>query len=163
NNAVTSAQDSLNSQTIQRPNTIASQQASVSNAQIQVDNAQRNLNFATLTAPFAGTVLAINGNVGDSVSGGSNASSASSGASGGGGANGGKGGNGGTGGTGGSSTSWSGTGFIVLGDLSGYQVVTPFAESDAALVQANQTASITFDAITGLTLAAHVVSVAQTA
>jgi multidrug efflux pump subunit AcrA (membrane-fusion protein) len=160
NNSVQSAQDSLNSQTIQRPNTIASQQASVSNAQISVANAQRNLNFATLTAPFAGTVLAINGNVGDGVSGGSSSSSSAASSSS---SSSAAGGAGGAGGTGGSSTSSSGTGFMVLGDLSGYQVVTPFAESDAARVQPNQTATVTFDAVTGLSLPAHVVSVAQTA
>jgi multidrug efflux pump subunit AcrA (membrane-fusion protein) len=163
NNAVQSAQDSLNSQTTQRPNTIASQQASVSNAQISVDNAQRNLNFTILTAPFTGTVLSVSGNVGDSVSGGGSSSASSASSSSGGTGGGGAGGNGGTGGTGGSSTSSSGTGFIVLGDLTGFQVVTPFAESDAARVQANQTATVTFDAITGLSLTAHVTTVAQTA
>jgi len=169
-NAVTQAQDALNSQTIQRPNTIASQQASVSNAQLAIQTAQRNLNFATLTAPFDGTVLAINAQVGDGVSAGgggtasqSSASSATSqsGASGAG-AGGTSGGtNGST--TGGSSTSSTGSGFVVLGDLSGFQVVVPFAEADASRVQANQQATVTFDAVTGLTLQGHVLSVAQIA
>lgn len=159
-NQVTTAQDQLNSQTIQRPNTVSSQQASVSNAQLSVATAQRNLNFATLAAPFDGTVLAVNAQPGDSVSGGGSASSASSSSSG-------SGSTGGTGGTGGSSSSStsssSSSGFIVLGDLSGFQIVTPFAEADAARVQPNQQATVTFDAITGLTLTAHVTSVAQTA
>jgi HlyD family secretion protein len=170
NNAIVSAQDSLNSASTQRPNQIAQQQASVSNAQIAVAQAQRNLNFATLTAPFDGTVLSINNQVGDTVSGsgGSSSGSGSSSSS----SNSGGGGSGGTGGTGagaggtgagGSSTSSSGTGFIVLGDMSGFQVVAPFAEADASRVQANQTATITFDAITGLTLPAHVSQVAGTA
>jgi HlyD family secretion protein len=174
NNAIVSAQDGLNTQTTQRPNTIATQQSSVNNAQIAVDTAQRNLNFATLTAPFAGTVLALNNQVGDTVSGGSgssnsstpSSSSSSSSSSGGAGATGGAaaGGTGNTGSTGGgSSTSSTGAGFMVLGDLTGLQVVAPFAEADAARVQANQQATVTFDAVTGLTLPAHVSTVAQTA
>jgi HlyD family secretion protein len=177
NNAITSAQDSLNSSETQRPSQVAQGQSSVSNAQIQVAQAQRNLNYATLTAPFDGTVLAVNNQVGDTVSGsssgaGSSSSSSSSGSSGsgatgggGGAGGGGAGGGGGTGGsgTGGSSTSSTGTGFIVLGDLSGFQIVAPFAEADASRVAANQTATITFDAINGLTLPAHVTQVAGTA
>jgi HlyD family secretion protein len=156
-NAVTQAQDQLNAQTIQRPNTIASQQAAVSNAQLAVNAAQRNLDNATLEAPFDGTVLAINNQVGDTVSGGgsatSSASSAQSSASGGGG-----------GGSNSSSSSASSSGgFIQLGDLSGFEITAPFAEADAARVQANQQATVTFDAITGLTLPAHVLSMAQVA
>jgi multidrug efflux pump subunit AcrA (membrane-fusion protein) len=157
NTSVASAQDSLNSATVQRPNAIASQQASVNNAQIAVATAQRNLNLATLTAPFDGTVLSVNNQAGDTVSGGgtsnSSASSSSSSSSGG----------SGGGGNSGSSTSSSGTGFMALGDLTGFQVVAPFAEADAARVQANQQATVTFDAVTGLTLPARVASVAQTA
>jgi HlyD family secretion protein len=181
NNAITQAQDQLTNQTIQRPATIAQQQGAVATAQINVDTAQRNLNNATLAAPFDGTVLSINSQVGDAVSGsGSSAAAASSSASssggtGGTGGTGATGGNGGTGGTGGTgatgatggggstSSSSSTTGFIQLGDLTGFEVLAPFAEADAARVQANQTATVTFDAITGLTLPAHVLSVAQVA
>ncbi|HXM56794.1 MAG TPA: biotin/lipoyl-binding protein, partial [Candidatus Dormibacteraeota bacterium] len=166
NNSVTQAQDQLTSQTIQRPATIAQQQASIATAQSNVDTAQRNLNNGTLTAPFDGTVLAINSQVGDGVSGGgssSTAASSSSTSSGGTGGTGGTGGAGSTGGGGSTSSSSSSGGFIQLGDLSGFEVMAPFAEADAARVQANQTATVTFDAVTGLTLPAHVLSVAQVA
>ena len=73
NNAVTTAQDALNSQTISRPNTIASQQAALSNAQLQVQTAQRNLDQATLTAPFDGVVQSLSGVPGESVSAGGRA------------------------------------------------------------------------------------------
>src|SRR5256886_12235836 len=53
-NAIVQSQDALNSQTIQRPNTIAQQQAQVSSAQAQVLLAQTNLNSTTLTAPTDG-------------------------------------------------------------------------------------------------------------
>ncbi|HEY4025242.1 MAG TPA: biotin/lipoyl-binding protein, partial [Candidatus Dormibacteraeota bacterium] len=75
NQSITTAQDNLNSQTIQRPNTIASQQAAVSNAQLAVQTAQRNMDLATLAAPFDGTVMSISGQVGESVSAGGGATS----------------------------------------------------------------------------------------
>jgi multidrug efflux pump subunit AcrA (membrane-fusion protein) len=67
-----------------------------------------------------------------------------------------------------SSTSSNGTGsggssFITLSSDSGFQAVVPFAETDAARLQANQTATATFDAINGLSLPAHVLAVSVTA
>jgi HlyD family secretion protein len=154
NAAVTSAQDSLNSQTIQRPNTIASQQAAVSNAQLGVQSAQKNLDQTTLTAPADGTVLNVTGQVGESVTAttpataqapGSNAplpSSSSSSSAGGG------------------ATSSS---FIVLGNLTGLQVVAPFAEADAAKLASNQQATVTFDAVPNLSVPAHVLAIGAAA
>lgn len=153
-NAVTSAQDSLNAQTIQRPSTIASQEAAVSNAQIAVQTAQKNLDQTTLTAPTDGTVLTINGQVGETTSAGTGVTaqapgttaplpSSSSSSSGGSGA--------------GAST------FMVLGNVSGLQVIAPFAEADAARLAANQTATITFDAVTGLSVPAHVLAIGAAA
>lgn len=163
-NSVTSAQDALSSQTISRPNTIAQQQASLSNAQIAVQTAQRNLNYATLTAPFDGTILAVNSQVGDTVAGGTGSSSNSSSAASSSGSSSGSGSSGaGSSSAGGSSTSSTGSGFIVMGDMTGFQVVAPFAEADAARVQANQQATVTFDAITGLSITAHVLMVQGTA
>jgi HlyD family secretion protein len=153
NNAVTSAQDALDSANIQRPNNLASQQASLSNAQIAVDTAQRNLNNATLTSPLDGTVMSISGQVGENVAAGSGATAQAPGstapqpsASG--------------------STSSSGAGasaFMVISNVSGMEVIAPFAEADAARLAANQAATITFDAVSGLTLPAHVLAVASNA
>jgi HlyD family secretion protein len=161
NQAITTAQDNLNSQTISRPNTIASQQAAVSNAQLAVQTAQRNLDLATLSAPFDGTVMSVTGQVGESAGGGTALAPGTTaplpGSSGG----------GSTGGGGAASSSGSagsgsgGGGFIVLSNVSALEVVAPFAEADASRVQANQQATITFDAITGLTEPAHVLAVAQ--
>jgi len=72
------------------------------------------------------------------------------------------GGTGGTGGTG-AASSGSGSAFIVLGNASAMQVVAPFAEADASRLAANQVATVTFDAVTGLTLNGHVLAVANTA
>jgi HlyD family secretion protein len=161
--AVTTAQDMLNSQTIQRPNTIASQQAAVANAQLAVQTAQKNLDQTTLTAPVDGTVLSITGQAGESVGAtaaatakapGSDApqptaSGATSGTS----------SSGGTGATGGATAS----SFIVLGNLTGLQVIAPFAEADAARLAANQQATITFDAVPNLSVPAHLLAVGAAA
>ncbi|MGH3819613.1 MAG: efflux RND transporter periplasmic adaptor subunit, partial [Pseudonocardiaceae bacterium] len=53
-----------------------------------------------------------------------------------------------------------GTQFIVLDDVNTFQVVVPFEESDAAKVAPNQKVNVTFDAITNLSRAGTVVSVA---
>jgi multidrug efflux pump subunit AcrA (membrane-fusion protein) len=161
NAAVITAQDSLNSQTIQRPSTIASQQATVANDQLAVQTAQRNLSQTTLTAPFDSTVLSINGQVGETVSGGAGTTAqapgttapqpSSSGAT-----SSSAGGSAGSSGGGGASG-----GFMVLGNVSGLEVVAPFAEADAARLAANQQATITFDAVANLTLPAHVLAVAS--
>lgn len=163
-NAVTNAQDSLNSKNAQRPATIAQQQAAVANAQASVQTAQKNLTNTTLTAPYAGQVSTLNGQVGDNITGGASSSNSSQASS----SSGSSQSSGGAAAGGSSSTSSSSTGsnssgFIVLSNVSGMQVVVPFAEADASRVQPNQQATVTFDAISGLSLPAHVVSVANIA
>jgi HlyD family secretion protein len=161
--AVTTAQDNLNSQSVQRPNTIASQQAAVSNAQLAVATAQRNLNNATLTAPFDGTVLSVNGQVGENVTAGAAATAQAPGTTapqpGSSGATSTAGGSSGSGGSGASGAS----GFLTLGNVSGLEVVAPFAEADAARLAPSQTATVTFDAVPNLTAGARVLAVAATA
>lgn len=154
--AVTSAQDSLNSQTIQRPNTIASQQAAVANAQIAVQTAQKNLDQTTLTAPTDGTVLSINGQVGENASAGTGVTAQAPGTT------------APLPSTSGSTSTSSGGGassaassFMVLGNVAGLQVIAPFAEADAARLAANQTATITFDAVASLSVPAHVLAIAS--
>jgi HlyD family secretion protein len=158
--SVIQAQDQLNTQTIQRPNTILQQQAQVASAQAQVQTAQANLDSATLTAPAEGTILTLNGAPGESVggSGGLTAQApgslapqpgASAGAS------------SGSGATGSASAASAGSSsFAVLGNIAGMQVVAPFAEADAARVQTAQAGSVSFDAVPGLSLPAHVLAVA---
>jgi HlyD family secretion protein len=163
--AVVTAQDNLNSQTIQRPNTITSQQAAVANAQLALQTAQRNLGQTTLTAPYDGTILSLNGQVGESVGAGSGATPqapgttapqpSSSGST----SSGSSGGSSGGGSAGGGSSG----GFIVLGNIAALQVVAPFAEADASRLAATQQATITFDAISNLTVPAHVLAIASNA
>lgn len=159
NQSVTSAQDQLNNQTVTRPNTIIQQQSAVANAQLAVQTAQRNLSEAMLTAPFSGTVLSLSGQPGDSVTGGGGGATAQS--------------PGSTAplpsGAGATSNSSAATGagaasagggFIVLGNMTAFQVVAPFAEADAARLAPGNPATITFDAIPNLTVQAHVLAVA---
>lgn len=152
-NQITSAQDQLAVQTTQKPNTVAAAQASVQSAQATVDTDNANLAQATLVAPSDGVVLSLNGQVGESMTVGSGATpqapgsnaplpstSSSS-----------------TTGTQGSSGS---SGFLVLANDVGLQAVVPFAEADAAKLKTQQTATVTFDAVSGLSLTAHVLAVA---
>src|SRR5262249_61663025 len=119
--AVTAAQDPLNSQTIQRPNTIASQQSAVANAQIAVQTAQKNLDQTTLTAPTDGTVLSINGQAGENASAGAGVTAQAPGTT------------APLPSTSGSTSSSSGGGsagassFMVLGNVSGLQGIAPLA------------------------------------
>jgi multidrug efflux pump subunit AcrA (membrane-fusion protein) len=155
-NSVTNAQDGYNSQALNRPSTIAQQSAQVAAAQAQVTTAQANLDSATLTAPMAGVITGVSDVAGDAVSAGGSSSGAQA---------------PGTtallpsGGSSGSSSgaAGGGGGFITMIGQSAYITVVSFAESDAAKVQAGQAASVTFDAISALTIPAHVLAVSPSA
>ena len=149
---VTSARDSLNLQTEAKPNSIAADQAAVASANAQVDNAKTALGQTTLTAPMAAYVVSVTGQVGETVGGGSGATATAPGSS----------------APQPSSSSSSGnsagaSSFIVLSSDSGFQAVVPFAETDAARLQPNQAATATFDAVSGLSLPAHVLAVSVNA
>ncbi|MFG2972449.1 efflux RND transporter periplasmic adaptor subunit [Streptomyces sp. NPDC048331] len=138
---------------------VAAAQADVESARAQVANAQAQRSSAragvtaaeeavantSLKAPRAGTVVQVNGAVGQSV-GQSSAASGSSSAS----VSGGKGSSTG----GGSDPAASGTaesaamagGFIVVSDLGHFQLAAQVNEADAALVEAGQAAEITVSA-----------------
>jgi HlyD family secretion protein len=143
---ITSARDNLAVQTQVKPNSVASSQAQVASAAAQVQTAQVALNQTTLTAPTSGVVISINGVPGETA--GSGTAQAP-----------------GTlaplpssGGTGGASS-----GFMVIDDTSTFVAVMPFAETDAARLAANQTTSFTFDAIPGLTISGHVLTISPSA
>ena len=167
--------------------TIAKDQDQLTTAQAQLQTAQQNLGYVTLTSPIAGTVVTVNGGVGDPAggSGGGSSSSSpgsssgasgssgsgSSGSSGSGssGSSGASGASSGSGSSSSSSSSSSGTGssaggsFITISDTSSLQVVAPAAEADAVRITTNQKAQVTFDAIPGLTLPGHVISISPAA
>jgi multidrug efflux pump subunit AcrA (membrane-fusion protein) len=129
---------------------VASAQAAVDSAQLTLRNAETALEQTRLHAPIGGTVAAINGQVGDTVGGGSSSSSA--GAGGGGGAGAGGGGSG-------SSSSSSSSGFIVLAQLSHFKMDVSLTESDIGKVKVGQAATVTVNAAEGEQFAAHVTSI----
>jgi len=148
---ITAAQDNLAIQTQVKPNALASANAQVSSAQAQVNAAQLAVNETTLTAPISGTVISINGVVGESVSGGGSGATAQS-----------------PGSTApapssGSTGSAASSGFMVIDDTSSFLAVMPFAETDAARLAPNQPTSLTFDAIPNLTISGHVLSISPSA
>ena len=122
--------------------TIAAAQAQVTNANANLDAANRALAGTVLTAPMAGTVTAVTGSVGATTGSGSAGSS---------------GGNGGNGASSGSS------GFIQLADLTKMQVSASFAEADATRLKTGQTATVTWAALTGATATGTVATIAPTA
>lgn len=118
------------------PDQIAQAQAQVDQAQVQVDTAQNAVDETDLKAPQAGVVLAVNGKVGESSSGGSSGSTST-----------------GTTGSSGSaasaasaSTTSAGSAFITIANLSQLAVTANIAEADAAKVKLGQPATITFPA-----------------
>jgi putative ABC transport system ATP-binding protein len=50
---------------------------------------------------------------------------------------------------------------MVIGNISGMEVVIPFAESDASRLAFNQDVQVTFDAVPNLTISGHVIAVAS--
>jgi HlyD family secretion protein len=143
--SVTSAQDNLTTQTESKPNQILSAQAQMASAQVAVTTAQQNLNYTTLVAPMDGVVNSINGVVGETAITGSGTTPEAPGTQ-----------------APLPATTASGA-FMVIGDVSGMEVVIPFAESDASKLAFNQETQITFDAIPNLTISGHVVAVASAA
>jgi len=148
-NSVTNARDAYNNQAVNRPATIQQQQAQIASSSAMVDTAQANLTAATLDAPMDGVVTSLTAQAGDSVS----PATASSGAQ--------------APGTtaplpasGTGTASSGGSGFLTLMNDKAFQTVVSFAESDAAKVAGGQTGTVTFDALTGLTIPVHVLAVA---
>jgi HlyD family secretion protein len=148
---ITSSRDNLTVQTQVKPNSVAAAQAQVASAQAQVQAAQLAINETTLTAPTSGVIISISGVPGESVAGGGSGATPQA--------------PGSLAPQPSSSTSGSGasTGFMVIDDNSSYVAVMPFAETDAARLAANQTASLTFDAIPNLTISGHVLGISPSA
>ena len=92
----------------------------VAQADLAVDDARAAVDGTTLTAPMAGTVVAINGTLGG-PSGGSQAGSGAA----------------------------SSTGFIDIADLTKLQVTAKFAEADATQLKTGQAARVTWNALQG--------------
>lgn len=128
-----STQASNNAKAVSTPSQVAGAQSQVTQAQAGLLTAQKNEADTFLKAPVVGTIVAVNGVVGQTVSGGGTSGSS------------------GTSSTGSSassaSSSSSSSPLITLTDLSTLQVVAGFAEADAGKIQVGQPASISLNAL----------------
>lgn len=110
---------------------IDSASAQLANAQAAYDQAKRNLDAATITAPVAGDVASISTAVGGNVP----TTSAPA------------------------TTAANATGFIVLTNVSSLEITGSFSEADAAKIQAGQIATFTFDALPNANATGKVIGV----
>lgn len=135
------------------PDVLAAARATVASSESALVTAQRNEDETSLTAPVAGTVASVSGQVGSPASGSGSSSSGSSSS--------GSSGSGATGSGSGSSSSGSSSasGFVVLTDVNLLDVKAGFAEADAAKVKVGQAATVTFDALPGQTVNGTVLSI----
>ncbi|MFG1904769.1 efflux RND transporter periplasmic adaptor subunit [Micromonospora carbonacea] len=115
----------------------------VTQAELAVDEAEAAVEGTRLTAPMAGTVVAVNGTVGGPSGGSSGSGSSGSGSP----------GSSGSGSSGAASGGSSGasSGFVDLADLSKLQVTAAVAEADATRLKAGQPATVTWNALDGAT------------
>ncbi|OZM79320.1 HlyD family efflux transporter periplasmic adaptor subunit [Pseudonocardia sp. MH-G8] len=144
----------------ERPHNIDEQAAVVSQLQVDVETAQRAVEDTVLRATVAGKIASINGVIGEFLGSGSGTTALA------------------PGGTvplpdrstgvssgeelGGGEERPGGSAFIVLDDVRTFQIVAPFAESDAARIEPNQEVEVTFDAVPDLTRTGTVASIAPT-
>ena len=98
---------------------LATAQATLDNAKLEVEQAQRNLENAKLVAPYDGVISAVNYGIGDNA---------------------------------------SGTAVTIV-DLTFLQVKVTVAEVDVAKIKLGQTATMTLDALTGKTYNAKVIAI----
>ncbi|MBO3738908.1 efflux RND transporter periplasmic adaptor subunit [Actinoplanes flavus] len=139
------AQDSLDRAEVAGSDTTeAANQVTAAN--LAVDEAEAGVDGTVLTAPMAGTVTAVNGTLGGSASGSSSSSSGSS-------------GGGSPGGGSSSSSSTSSSGFIEIADLTRMQVAASFAEADATSLREKQVATVTWNALSGVSQSARVAAI----
>lgn len=109
--------------------------------------ARRTVAATVLKAPFKGTITAVNGSVGGTSTGSGDGSGSSSGSGA---------GSGSGGATSGGTTS---AGFVELADTTKLRLVGTFTESDVGRLKQGQEATITFDALPGVTAAGKVTQI----
>ncbi|MGE4425720.1 MAG: biotin/lipoyl-binding protein [Solirubrobacteraceae bacterium] len=134
---------------------VASAEASVRSAELDLKDAQEALAATILRAPFAGTIASVDGEVGDTAGSSSGTSSGSSGASGSAASSG-----SGSSGAGASDasgpTSTSGSGFITLTNLERLDMEVSVSESDVGQLEVGQAAAVTVTALDDARISATV-------
>jgi|GEM_PF-3066317 len=120
---------------------VSQARAQLAQAQVGLIRAEQDLAATVLRAPESGTVLAVNGLPGDIVSAG-NSGFANPAANGG---------------------SAVANGFVVIGNDSSFVFWAPFSQVEDVLLTVNQVATVSVDAIPGLSLPAKVISIETSA
>ncbi|HTA05924.1 MAG TPA: HlyD family efflux transporter periplasmic adaptor subunit [Solirubrobacteraceae bacterium] len=158
-----SSTSSPETSTATREANIASARAAVKSDRLSVQSAEQDVADTRLVAPSNGTIVSLEGEVGETVSGGgtSRASSEAGGSSAGTGASGSSAGATTASKSSSSSSSSSSGAFAVLSDLSSMKLVVPLSESEVGDVKRGQAATVTVEALQGTKLAAHVSEVAS--
>ncbi len=143
-NALTQENLSIEAKRYVNPATLTQDETAITTAQQAVTNDEQALAETKLTAPFSGTVIALNGTVGETVSGGGSSAASSSSAS-------------------SSSASSSSAGsagsssaFLTLATLGNLQVVAGFPEADAVKIKVGQPAAVTLSALSNTTVSGTV-------
>jgi multidrug efflux pump subunit AcrA (membrane-fusion protein) len=146
---------------------LASARAAVKSDRLAVQGDEKAVQNTRLYAPESGTIAALSGEVGETVSatGTTKASSSSSASSSGGGSSasspaGSTAAGPAASSSSGSSSSSSSSSFAVLSDLGSMELVVPLSESEVGNVKVGQTATVTVEALSGRRLAGHVTKVA---
>ena len=111
---------------------LESASAAVFNAQLQVEQAEEAVVGTTLKAPISGTITTLNGEVGLTVT-------AST-----------------SGGSGSANSNATASTFAIITDLSAMRIKLGVSEANAAKITVGQSATITFDALTGVSIASTV-------
>jgi HlyD family secretion protein len=149
---LTSTRASNNAKSVSTPAAVAGAQSQVAQAQANLLTAQKNEADTVLKAPAVGTIVAVSGVVGQTVSGGGTSGSSGSGSS----------GSGSSGASSSSSSSSSSSAFVTLTDLSVLQVVAGFAEADAGKIQVGQPTTVSLNALPNQQVAGQVANVQVT-
>ncbi|MCW2969649.1 MAG: putative transporter [Solirubrobacterales bacterium] len=146
---------------------LASARAAVKSDRLAVQGDEKAVQNTRLYAPESGTIAALSGEVGETVSatGTTKASSSSSASSSGGGSSasspaGSTAAGPAASSSSGSSSSSSSSSFAVLSDLGSMELVVPLSESEVGNVKVGQTATVTVEALSGRKLVGHVTKVA---
>jgi macrolide-specific efflux system membrane fusion protein len=146
--------------TAQKQSQVASANSQLAQAQSTLTTAEKNLSETTLTAPIAGTVMAVSGAVGDTVSGSGNSTGTGSAGSTGNSANGNNGqSNNNSSSSSSASSSSSSSGFVSIYDMGHLEIDASFAEADAGKLQVGQTSSVTINALPNADVTATVASI----
>ena len=143
---------------------LASARATVKSDQLTVQNDEKAVSDTKLYAPEDGTIVALSGAVGETVSGTGTtkaSTSSSSASSSGGGASAGGAAGSATAASSSSGASSSATPFAVLSKLESMQLVVPLSEAEIDSVKRGQIATVTVEALSGRKVGAHVLSIDQ--